>query len=210
MAESPNFATSSPVHWSLCTDVFYDQWPSFYNHIPSFRVGQWWSLTSLLGSHPERKVCSVLSPRAKLMWHFTNNNNNNGEIFTKNWKVVMLEVKLELNVSGVRELLADCRHCHRSRLCRRSQRSSGRQTHWHEWWWRKDEEVPEEVTWGKENLTWKLLLEVFCNIESTKDKMLSWPRLRTESGRLQGYRKGAPSVVCVQEPEGRRCPNYWW
>lgn len=68
---------------------------SVTNHIPSFRVCQWWSLTAhlLLGSHTERKVChcvAPLSPRDKLMWHFTDMDNqkreltNKDEIFTKN------------------------------------------------------------------------------------------------------------------------------
>lgn len=77
---------------------------------------------------------------------------NKDEISTKNWKVVMLEVKLELDINGVTESVVDCRDVNIATV-----RDSPDEV-----WGTlegklidmsdcdgKDEEIPEEVALGK-------------------------------------------------------------
>ena len=61
---------------------------------------------------------------------------------------------------------------------------------------KKDEDVPEEVTSAKKNLTLKDLSEIFHDIESTKDKILEAdPNLEKSMGICQGVEKMiAPSM----------------
>lgn len=55
---------------------------------------------------------------------------------------------------------------------------------------KKDEDVPEEVTSAKKNLTLKDLSEIFRDIESTKDKILeAEPNLEKSMGICQGVEK---------------------
>lgn len=60
----------------------------------------------------------------------------------------------------------------------------------------KGEEVPEEVTEGA-TLALKVLSEIFCNTENTKDQMLETD-LNFEKY-LQRHREDAHSMLCIQQ-----------
>lgn len=63
---------------------------------------------------------------------------------------------------------------------------------------RKDQDVPEAVTNSKKMFTLKELLEIFHNIESTKDKMLEAdPNLEKIRTICQGRERKTHSVVML-------------